>query len=62
MRLLTTLEVADRFGVTPFAVAYWIRNGRLKAQKLGKTWVIDEADLESFKRPPAGRPKKLRVN
>jgi predicted site-specific integrase-resolvase len=56
--LISTLELAKRYGITPHAVAYWIRKGQLKAQKLGKTWVIDEEDASLFYRPRAGRPPK----
>ena len=62
MPLVTTAALAKRWGLTQQAVAYWIREGALKATKLGKTWVIDEKDLEGFQRPTPGRPKKPKLN
>ena len=31
VKLLTTRDVADRFGVTPRAVRFWVKAGRLAA-------------------------------
>lgn len=33
MKLLTTKEVAETFGVTPRAVRFWVRSGLLFAQQ-----------------------------
>ncbi len=56
MTLLTAEQVAERFGVTPRAVRFWIEHGDLEAQRFGRAWAIDEAALETFERPQVGRP------
>jgi excisionase family DNA binding protein len=44
--LLTTRQAAQKLGVTVARVHQLMRAGRLVAQKLGRDWVIEEADLE----------------
>ncbi len=41
-RYLTRKEVADRLRVTPETVSDWIRDGKLKAEKVGKKLLITE--------------------
>lgn len=50
-KMLTTEQAATLYGVTVGAVKYWIRTGRLKAQKVGRDWVI-----------PAGQPRPRLVS
>jgi excisionase family DNA binding protein len=60
MALLTTEEAAARLGVSRSRVLAMIRDGRLKAQKVGRDWVIDPSALETpevVQRKP-GRPRK----
>jgi len=57
MKLLTTKEAAEKLGVTVRRVQAMITNGKLAAQKLGRDYVIDEAELESVKERKIGRPK-----
>jgi len=46
-RLLTTKEVADVFNVTRYAVAKWIREGRMRAIKLpGGRYRVPESEVE----------------
>ena len=58
MKLLSVNDVADRLGVHHSRVRVLIRQGRLKAQKIGVSWVIREKDLEKLMIKPRGRPKK----
>lgn len=61
MPQLSTTEVAERLGVTRQHVSLLIRNGDLKAQKIGRTYVIDERTVAAFERrdrPGPGRPAK----
>jgi excisionase family DNA binding protein len=46
--MLTVPEVARRVGRNPETVRRWIREGRLRAGKIGTQHVIEEADLEAF--------------
>jgi excisionase family DNA binding protein len=41
-------ELANRYNVTPQAIIKWIKQGRLKAIKLGSVWRIPESALEEF--------------
>jgi excisionase family DNA binding protein len=44
--VLTVPEAAKRCGKNPETIRRWIREGRLRAQKVGTQHVIDEADLD----------------
>jgi len=60
MAVIGTTEAAVRLGVSPRRVAAMIEKGLLKAEKVGSTWVIDEAEIARFGkivRKP-GRPRK----
>jgi excisionase family DNA binding protein len=59
-RLLTTKEAAERMGVSTRRVQAMIKAGRLSASKMGRDWVIYEAEVERVEqqqRKP-GRPRK----
>ena len=61
MKLLSTSEVAKRLGIHHFSVCRIIREGRLRAQKIGKSWVVLEEDVESLAQSyeaRRGRPRK----
>jgi len=56
---LTTQEAAEKLGVGIRQIQTLIKQNRLPAQKRGRDWFINEADLEWVKdRPITGRPKK----
>jgi excisionase family DNA binding protein len=58
--MIGTSEAAVRLGVSSRRVAAMIKQGILRAEKIGNTWIIDEAEvgrLGSVQRPP-GRPTK----
>jgi len=44
---LSTAEVAKILGVSRIAVFKKIKRGKIKAQKIGRNYVIDAADLSS---------------
>jgi len=58
--LLSTKEAADLMGWTSRYVVMLIHEGRLKAQKIGRDWVIKREDLGNIAPAsrPVGRPKK----
>jgi excisionase family DNA binding protein len=58
MKLLTTLEAAAALGVTPQRVRVLIATGRLKAQKVGRDWLIAPPALEAVRERKSGRPRK----
>jgi excisionase family DNA binding protein len=45
--MLTVPEAARRAGRNPETVRRWIREGRLRARRIGTQHVIDEADLDA---------------
>ena len=47
-RLYSTLEVAQRLGIHHFSVCRIVRQGRLPAQKIGRSWVVQAEDLEEL--------------
>jgi excisionase family DNA binding protein len=59
MGLISTSEAAKRLGVHITRVQVLIREGRLPAQKIGRTYVVDEDDLKLVEERKPGRPRKL---
>jgi len=58
-KLLTTDQVAEMHGVTRGSVIKWITEGHLKAEKIGRDYLINEVDAkEHVRRPITGRPPK----
>jgi len=58
MELLTTLEAAEKLGVTRRRVLMLIDSGRLPVQRFGKIYLIREADLKLVENRKVGRPRK----
>jgi excisionase family DNA binding protein len=58
MGLISTSEAAERLGVHITRVQVLIREGRLPAQKIGRTYVVDEVDLKLVEDRKPGRPRK----
>lgn len=58
MKMLTTREVAKRLGVHVTRVRALITAERLPAQKIGRDYVIREADLKLVEDRKPGRPPK----
>lgn len=53
---LSVSQAADRLGVNVQRVHQRIADGSLPAARVGRQWVIAEADLARLDRHPAGRP------
>ena len=45
--MLTVPQAARRVGRNPETVRRWIREGKLRSQKVGTQHLIDEADLDA---------------
>ncbi len=43
---MSTTEAAERLGTTPQTIGLYLRTGRLRGFKLGKTWRINREDFE----------------
>lgn len=46
--MMSTTEVAELASTTRFTVEREIRRGNLQGQKIGRTWVIDQAEAERW--------------
>ncbi len=59
MSLLSTKEAGMKLNVSPIRVRQLIQEGKLKANRVGRDYVIEEKDLASVKTyGKGGRPKK----
>jgi excisionase family DNA binding protein len=56
VKLISTAEAAKKLGVHITRVQALIKGGRLPAQKIGGSYVIDEGDLRLVKDRKPGRP------
>ncbi|NLA05637.1 MAG: helix-turn-helix domain-containing protein [Firmicutes bacterium] len=45
-------DIAEKFNLNIRTVYAWIRQGRLRAIKLGDLWRIPQAALDEFMQPP----------
>lgn len=56
--MLTTKEAAKRLGVSPRRITALIESGALKAEKFGRSWMVDESAVQTRLEAPrrAGRP------
>lgn len=64
MGLVTTKEAAQILGVTPVRVRQFIQDGRLIAEKRGRDHLLEDREVQRFKRhgrrsgPKGGRPRE----
>lgn len=54
--MLTTAQVAKRWGCNQKWVQYLIKEGRLAATLFGRVYQVAESDADAFEHRPAGRP------
>jgi len=47
-QLLSPEEVAKRLAISPKTVRDYLREGRIKAMKVGKLWRVRESDLQQY--------------
>ena len=57
-RFITVTQAAELRGVTRQAIWLLIKNGRLKATKVGNQWLLDRKQVEKFVGHPGGRPRE----
>ncbi len=55
--LISSKEAAEKLGLSLRRVQALITDGRLPAQKIGNSYVVNEKDLELVKERTPGRPK-----
>jgi excisionase family DNA binding protein len=56
--MFTTQQAAAELGVSTGWIRQLILSDRLKAEKIGRDWLIKPKDLEAVRGLPIGRPKK----
>jgi excisionase family DNA binding protein len=56
--LISSKEAAEKLGLSLRRVQALITSGRLPAQKIGNSYVVNEKDLELVKERKSGRPAK----
>lgn len=61
MKLISAAEAAEKLGIHITRVQVLIREGRLPAQKVGGSYVINESDLKLVKDRKPGRPPKVKT-
>jgi excisionase family DNA binding protein len=54
--MLTVPEVAKRLGKNPETIRRWIREGKLRAHKVGTQHVVEEDDLRAVAEPSTMLP------
>jgi excisionase family DNA binding protein len=62
MKLISAAEAAGKLGIHITRVQVLIREGRLPAQKVGGSYVINEGDLKLVADRKPGRPLKPKVS
>lgn len=53
--ILTTKQAGERLGVSRYRVQQLITDGRLKATRFGRAYMIEESALEAVRERPSGR-------
>lgn len=54
LKLYTIQETAKALKVTPQTIRTWIKQGRIKGQRIGRPILITERSLKEFLSPIAG--------
>jgi len=57
-KLMTVDQVAERLNRHPVLVRRWLRDGVLKGQKFGPTWMVSNRELARFKRDQPERRRR----
>lgn len=48
--MLTLAEAAKRLNLSPETLRWQVRNGKLRARKVGPVWVITPGELERYRK------------
>lgn len=54
--MLTLTEAAARLGVAASTLRHQVRNGRLRARLVGKTYIVSEREVERYRATSLGKP------
>lgn len=56
MAAMTLNDAAEQLGIDASTLRHQIRNGRLKATKMGPVWTVTSAEVERYRATKLGRP------
>ena len=56
MREITLAQAGASLGVSPATLRAQVRNGRLHATLVGKSWVVTPREVERYRAESLGRP------
>jgi len=59
--MLTLIQVAEALGLEPSTLRHQIRNGRLRATKVGRDWVVTPREVERYRRERLGQPGRKKT-
>lgn len=48
--MLTLTEAAEQLGLSAETLRWQIRNGKLRARKVGPIWTVSEREVERYRR------------
>lgn len=48
--MLTLAEAAEQLGVSATTLRVQVRNGKLRAKKVGPIWTVSEREVERYRR------------
>ena len=54
---MTLIEAAARLGLSPTTLRVQIRNGKMRAKKVGRDWHVTPAEVERYRRDHAAGSK-----
>ena len=46
MNYITIPQLADMLNMSRFTVFKWVKSGKIKATKVGRTWIIDDPEVQ----------------
>ena len=55
---MTLTEAAARLGLSPATLRGQVRNGALKAKKVGRDWTVTPAEVARYERESLGKRRK----
>ena len=55
---MTLTEAAARLGLSPATLRGQVRNGALKAKKVGRDWTVTPAEVERYRLVSLGKRRK----
>ena len=60
--ILTLTQAGDRLGLRASTLRAQIKNGRLRATLIGKTWTVTEREVERYRAESLGKPGRRSMN